>query len=71
MKKKKRKINWFNIFVFITILISGGILLHDLIVWGIIPLFTGKTYCLTYFGFFIDMVSAFALDTGIQCLGEK
>ena len=69
--KKKYKLNYFNIFVFITILISGGILLHDLIVWGILPLYNGKTCCITYFGFFIDMASAFTLEAGIQCLMEK
>ena len=40
MKKKvKRKINRLNTLVFISLLISGGLLLHDFIVYGIIPLF--------------------------------
>ena len=69
--KKKFKLNYFNIFIVITILISGGILLHDLINWAIIPLFNGDFYCLSYASFFLDLMSAFALEAGIQCLGDK
>lgn len=68
--KKKYKLSLFKIIVFITALISTGILVHDLIVWAIIPLFTGEFICLTYFGFFIDLTCAFILETTFQYYKE-
>lgn len=65
-----KKIKWFNILVFITTLISGGVLLHDFIVWGIIPLFSGNFFMLTYFGFLVDLVALFMLEASIQYIKE-
>lgn len=69
-RRRKRKLNYFNILVFITMIISGGLLLHDLIVWAIIPLFSGEFYVLTYFGLFVDVVAFGMLDLSIQYIKE-
>lgn len=68
--KKKIKINFFNIFVLASVILAGFILLHDLLVWGIIPLFTGQFYCLTYFGLFVDFAAIFILEAGYQVMEE-
>ncbi len=69
-KVKKKKINFFNIFVLASVILAGFTLLHDLLVWGIIPLFTGQFYCLTYFGLFIDLAAIFILEAGYQVMEE-
>ncbi len=68
--KKKIKINFFNIFVLASVILAGFTLLHDLLVWGIIPLFTGQFYCLTYFGLFVDFAAIFILEAGYQVMEE-
>jgi len=68
--KKKIKINFFNIFVLASVILAGFTLLHDLLVWGIIPLFTGQFYCLTYFGLFVDFAAIFILEAGYQLMEE-
>lgn len=68
--KKKIKINFFNIFVLASVILAGFTLLHDLLVWGIIPLFTGQFYCLTYFGLFVDLAAIFILEAGYQVMEE-
>ena len=68
--KKKIKINFFNIFVLASVILAGFTLLHDLLVWGIIPLFTGQFYCLTYFGLFVDFAAIFILEAGFQVMEE-
>lgn len=68
--KKKIKINFFNIFILASVILAGFTLLHDLLVWGIIPLFTGQFYCLTYFGLFVDFAAIFILEAGYQVMEE-
>ena len=68
--KKKIKINFFNIFVLASVILAGFTLLYDLLVWGIIPLFTGQFYCLTYFGLFVDFAAIFILEAGYQVMEE-
>lgn len=68
--KKKIKINFFNIFVLASVILAGFTLLHDLLVWEIIPLFTGQFYCLTYFGLFVDLAAIFILEAGYQVMEE-
>lgn len=69
-RTKRTRINYFNILVFITMIISGGLLIHDFIFWGVIPMFTGTFYQLTYFGLFIDVVAIIMLDVSIQYIKE-
>lgn len=72
MKRKlyRRKFNYFNILVFITMIISGALLIHDFIFWGVIPMFTGTFYQLTYFGLFIDVIAIIMLDVSVQYIKE-
>ena len=73
MKKKikKRRSNYkispFKVFVFINFLLASGLLIHDFIFWGIIPMFTGEFYQLTYIGLFIDLSALGIVDISIQC----
>lgn len=76
MKKqiKKRKSNYkispFKVLVFINFLLASGLLIHDFIFWGIIPMFKGQFYQLTYLGLFIDFVAFLLVDISIQCFKE-
>ena len=69
-RNKKMKLNLFNVLVFITMIITGGVLLHDFIFWAIIPVFSGQYYMLTYFGLFLDLISIAMLDLSIQYIKE-
>lgn len=69
-RTKKRKINYFNILIFITMIISGGLLIHDFIFWGIVPVFSGAFYQLTYFGLFIDVIAIAMLDLSVRYIKE-
>lgn len=69
-RTKKRKINYFNILIFITMIISGGLLIHDFIFWGIVPVFSGTFYQLTYFGLFIDVIAIAMLDLSVCYIKE-
>ena len=69
-KRKKIKINFFNLFILASVILAGFTLLHDLLVWGIIPLFTGHFYCLTYFGMLVDLAAVFILEAGFQVMEE-
>lgn len=71
MKKRKFKLNLFHTFMFISACIGAFVLIHDFIVWAIIPLFTGKFIMLTYFGMFIDLIAIFLIDITIQCIKES
>lgn len=71
MKKRKFKLNLFHTFMFISSCIGAFVLIHDFIVWAIIPLFTGKFVMLTYFGMFIDLIAIFLIDITIQCIKES
>lgn len=66
--KKIKKINYFNILVLITMIISSCLLLHDLICFAIIPLFSGKFYMLTYFGLFVDLSAMLLLESSLQII---
>lgn len=68
--KKKTHLKLFNIVVAFTTLLTGGILLHDLIIWAVIPIFTGNFIALTYTGLFIDLFCLFGLDISTQYLSE-
>ena len=71
-KTKKRKIKVFNIFAVLSMLVAAALLIHDLLAWAIIPLFTThEFFMLTYFGFFVDMIAMFVLDTGWDYLKEE
>jgi len=71
MKKiKKVKLNIFNIIVLITMLGAGALLIHDFIFWGVIPMFSGITYQLTYFGLLIDLTCIALLEVSIQLIKE-
>ena len=71
MKKKiKIKINFFNIVILITAIICSYTLIHDFIFWGVIPMFTGNFYCLTYFGMFLDLIAIGLLECSIQIMSE-
>lgn len=69
-KIKKVKLNIFNIIVLITMLGAGALLIHDFIFWGVIPMFTGEFYCLTYFGLFVDIIAIGLLEVSIQIIKE-
>lgn len=68
---KKRKINWFHTFMFLSACLGAYVLIHDFIVWAIIPLFTGDFIMLTYFGMFVDLTAILLIDLTIQCIKES
>jgi len=68
--KKKYKISLFKVFVFLNFLLCSGLLIHDFIFWGIIPMFKGVFYQLTYLGLFMDFASILIVDVSIQCFKE-
>lgn len=76
MKKqiKKRKSNYkispFKVLVFINFLLASELLIHDFIFWGVIPMFKGQFYQLTYLGLFIDFIAFLLVDISIQCFKE-
>lgn len=71
MKKTKRiKLNFFNIVVLISMLGAAALLIHDFIFWGVMPMFTGNFYCLTYFGLFVDVIAIGLLEVSIQIIKE-
>ena len=70
-KQKKIKLNWFNVFMFISACIGAFILIHDFIVWGIIPLINGEFITLTYFGMFIDLIAIGLIEITIQNIKES
>lgn len=74
MKKKvKRKmftINFFNILILVTVIVTSALLIHDFIFWGIVPMFTGTFYTVTYFGMFLDLMSILALEVSLQYTKE-
>ena len=69
-RTKKTRINYFNILVFITMILSGALLIHDFIFWGIVPVFSGTFYQLTYFGLFIDVIAIAMLDLSVHYIKE-
>ena len=69
-KKKKVKINLFNLVSLITMIICSALLIHDFIFWGVVPMFSGITYQLTYFGLFIALIAIGLLELNIQLIKE-
>lgn len=69
-KRKKLHINIPNLIVLVSIIIAFLILLHDFIVWALLPIFTGNFLTLTYTGLFVDLLCAFVLESGIQYIKE-
>lgn len=69
-KRKKLHINIPNLIVLVSILIAFLILLHDFIVWALLPIFTGNFLTLTYTGLFVDLLCAFVLESGTQYIKE-
>lgn len=69
MKTKKRyKIDYFKVFVVINFILCSALLIHDFVFWGIIPMFTGVYYQLTYIGLFIDLSALMIVDLSIQLI---
>ena len=69
MKTKKRyKIDYFKVFVVINFILCSALLIHDFVFWGIIPMFTGVYYQLTYMGLFIDLSALMIVDVSIQLI---
>lgn len=69
MKTKKRyKIDYFKVLVVINFIICSALLIHDFVFWGIIPMFTGVYYQLTYVGLFIDLSALMIVDLSIQLI---
>ena len=71
MKKNKKRLNLFHLLMFASSCFALGILIHDFIVWGVMPLFTGETICLTYFGLFVDLTAMGMIELTIQCIRES
>ena len=59
-----------NLMVLVTMILCGALLIHDFVFWGIIPMFSGITYQLTYFGLLIDVICMALLDLSIQIVKE-
>lgn len=72
MKKKikKRRLNIFNLVVLVTMILCGALLIHDFVYWGVIQMFAGVTYQVTYFGLFIDFVAIGLMEASIQIVKE-
>ena len=68
---KKTKVNWFNAFILVSAIGCALLLIHDFIVWGIIPLFTGDFVMLTYFGMFVDLTAIGLIEMTIQMIKES
>lgn len=69
-KKSNYKISPFKCLVFINFLLASGLLIHDFIFWGIIPMFKGQFYQLTYLGLFLDLGAFFIVEVSAQCFKE-
>ena len=69
-KKSNYKISPFKCLVMLNFLLASALLIHDFIFWGIVPLFKGQFYQLTYLGLFIDFSAFLLIDISIQCFKE-
>lgn len=70
MVKKQYKVDLFKIFIFLNFLLASGLLIHDFIFWGIIPMFKGEFYQLTYLGLFLDTGAIFIVDVSVRLIKE-
>ena len=68
---KKFKLNLFHTFMFLSACIGAFVLIHDFIVWGILPLINGEFITLTYFGMFIDFIAIGLIEITIQNIKES
>lgn len=62
--------SFFNFMMFASMTISIVLLVHDFIFWGIVPMFSGITYQLTYLGLFLDFVAIGLIEMSIQFIKE-
>ena len=62
--------SFFNFIMTVSMLISIYLLVHDFIFWGVVPMFSGVTYQLTYLGMFLDVVAIGLIDLSIQFIKE-
>lgn len=69
--KKRIKINYWLLSAVVVALLSGGLLVHDMFMYAIIPFFSGKFYTLTYLGLFIELNAILLLDCSIQFIVES
>lgn len=69
-RRKKYRISLFKVFIVMNFLLCSGLLIHDFIFWGIVPMFKGEFYQLTYLGLFLDFASVLIVDASIQCFKE-
>ena len=70
-KKARIKINFFNVFMLASACLGAYVLIHDLLVWAIIPLFTGDFVMLTYFGMFVDLTALGLIELTVQMIKES
>lgn len=71
MKKiRKFKFNFFNITMLLVSIVCVIVLVHDFIFWGVIPMFSGVFYQITYFGLFLDVLAIGLLEMSIQFIKE-
>ena len=68
--KKKIKIKFFNLFILISMILASILLIHDLLVFAIIPFFTGKFYMVTYLGMSIDLSALALIEVSIQVIKD-
>lgn len=68
--KKQYKIDFFKILVVINFFICGAVLIHDFVFWGIVPMFNGEFYQITYLGLFIDFGALMMVDLSIQLIKD-
>ena len=68
---KKTKVNWFNAFILVSAIGCALLLIHDFIVWGIVPFFTRDYIQLTYTGMFVDLFTFFGLEMAMQILEDN
>lgn len=69
-KTRKFKFNFFNITMLFTAIVCVILLVHDFIFWGVIPMFSGVFYQITYFGLFLDVLAIGLLEMSIQFIKE-
>lgn len=68
MKKRirKRRLSFYKVVMLLSAIFSLILLIHDFIVWGLIPIFTGNFIQLTYSGFFLDLAAIGCIELVYQ-----
>lgn len=59
-----------NILILLSMLVAMGILIHDFIIWGIIPFFSHTFYQMTYIGLFVDLSALGIVEISFQYFKE-